>query len=119
MIMQGFTSRTARLFLVAFLVVGSSVVVRRASAQGGKTAAIVNGDIITEGEFFERLQHLRAQSFVLSRTELRKETAGVILMDAMITEHLTLQAANKANVALSDTETATELANLKKQPAVM
>jgi len=116
---QGFTSRTARLFVVAFLVMGSFLGVSRVSAQGEKTAAIVNGEVITEAEFFVRLQHLRAQSFVLSATQLKKESAGFILMDAMITEHLTLQAANKANLALSETETATELANLKKQPAVL
>ena len=119
MTIQGFSSRTTRLFLVALLVMSSSVVVDRASAQGEKTAAIVNGEIITEGEFFERLQHLRAQSFVLSATQLKKESAGFILMEAMINERLTLQTANKANIALSETETATELANLKKQPSVL
>ncbi len=115
---QGFKIGRAGLLLAALLVMGSTTVVGRAKAQGEKTAAIVNGEIITEAEFFDRLQRLHAQSFVTPNNQLRGETAGLLVLDMMITERLTLQAANKANLALSDTETATELANLKKQPQV-
>jgi peptidyl-prolyl cis-trans isomerase C len=113
-----FAARRGPLFLAALLVMAGMTRVDRAMAQGDKTAAIVNGEIITEGEFFERLQRLHGQAFVTPNNQLRVETAGQLILDSLINERLTLQAANKANVGLSDTETATELANLKKQPAV-
>jgi parvulin-like peptidyl-prolyl isomerase len=89
-----------------------------AAAQGEKPAAIVNGDIITEQTFFDRLQRIRAQAFLTADNKLRGETAGQIVMDAMITERLTLQAANKEKVALTDEETNTQFENLKRQPQV-
>ncbi|MCW3096655.1 MAG: parvulin-like peptidyl-prolyl isomerase [Chthonomonadaceae bacterium] len=113
-----FAARRGPLLLAALLVMAGLMQVDRATAQGEKPAAIVNGEIITQGEFFERLQRLHGQTFLTPNNQLRPENAGQLILDLLINERLTLQAANKANVALSDTETATELANLKKQPAV-
>ncbi len=119
MIRQRLMTGRAGLVLVAILFMGGSTVATRAMPQGDKTAVIVNGEIITEQDFFERLQRMHAQSFLAGKDQLRGESAGQLILDSMITERLTLQAANKANVALSDTETATELADLKKQPQVL
>lgn len=118
MIKQRLLARTARLLLAALLALSGMTWGGQARAQGEKTAAIVNGEILTEGEFFGRLQRLHAQAFLTPNNQLRSESAGMLVLSTMITERLMLQAANKANVALSDTETATELANLKKQPQV-
>ncbi len=92
---------------------------QRAWAQGEKAAAIVNGEIITEQEFFERLQRLHGQAFVTQGNQLRAESAGQIVMDAMLSERLTLQAAGKANLLLTDEEVSTELETVKKQPQVI
>ena len=118
MMRMGSASRRRVVLPVALLIMLSVGAAARSAAQGEKTAAIVNGEIITEGDFFDRLQHLRGQAFITPNNQLRNETAGQLILETMITERLTLQAANKANVALSDTETLTELANLKKQPQV-
>lgn len=51
--------------------------------------------------------------------QLRPEAAGQLVLDALIIERLTLQAASKAKLALTDEETNVELANIKKQPQVV
>lgn len=113
----------ARLSLALLIAITGASATQKAIAQGEKPAAIVNGDIITEHEFFERLQRLRGQSFVTTdsagRGQIRKETAGQLTLESMIVERLTIQAANKDKVALTDEETNAQLENLKKQPNVI
>ncbi len=116
---QGIMTRAVRLFpalLFAMVAIATAV---HAAAQGEKTAVTVNGEIITEQEFFERLQRLHGQAFVAPGNQLRTETAGMIVLDAMISEHLLLQAASKAKLSISDAEIGAELANLKRQPQVV
>lgn len=114
-----FANNMARPLLAVLLVFGSVAIGNRAVAQGEKAAVAVNGEIITEQAFFERLQRLRGQSFLTPANQLRPESAGQIVLDAMIAEHLLLQAASKANLSMPDDEINTELANLKKQPQVV
>lgn len=99
--------------------VGSMSVTGTAWAQGEKTAVTINGEIITEQQFFERLQGIHGQAFLVGTSQLRRETAGQIVLDAMIIERLTLQAANKAKLGLSDAEVNAEVENLKQQPQVV
>ncbi len=106
-----------RLFLMILLACGLTG--SHASAQGEKAAALVNGEIITEGEFFDRLQRIRGQAFLAPNSQLRPETAGQIVLEALLFEKLTLQAAGKANLLLTDAEVATELETVKKQPQVI
>lgn len=119
--MQKQVSTGGNIRLMVFILLGMGGVggFDRAMAQGEKPAVVVNGEIITEQDFFERLQRLRGQDFLNANNQLRGESAGQIILNAMITERLTLQAAAKAKVALSDADTAAELANLKRQPQVV
>ena len=113
------TAGTSGLLTVAMLVLGGTTGVKPARAQGEKPAAIVNGEIITEQDFFDRLQRLHGQAFVTTNNQLRPESAGLLVLDALINERLTLQAANRAKVAVTEDEVIADVANLKKQPQVV
>jgi peptidyl-prolyl cis-trans isomerase SurA len=112
-------TQTSGLLLGVLLAAGNTIAAPMARAQGEKTAAIVNGEIITEQDFFERLQRLHGQAFLNGNNQLRPESAGLLILDAMITERLILQAANKAKVAVPEEEVNADLDNLKKQPQVV
>ena len=116
---QVFATRTAQALLAVLVVTGNITAAVSARAQGEKVAVTVNGEIITEQEFFDRLQRLHGQAFLGAGNQLRGESAGQIVLDAMINEHLILQAAGKAKLMMSDENVAAELANLKQQPQVV
>jgi len=104
------------------LVAGAVALCGAAWAQAGseKIVASVNGEYITEGEFFDRLQRLHWQDFISSTAPLavRGETSGQILMNALISERLVLQWAAKTNQMPTEAEINSDLENAKKQPAV-
>jgi parvulin-like peptidyl-prolyl isomerase len=85
-----------------------------------KAVASVNGDAITESEFYARLEHLRGQDFLLPTNPptLRQETAGTITLNLLINQRIVLQTAAKHNVSPTDAEMAAEMANVMKQDAV-
>lgn len=85
-----------------------------------KIAASVNGELITESAFYERLQRVRAQDFIASVNplQLRGETAGQIVLTSMINEKLIVQWATKTGQMPSDAEVAAEVETLKKQPGL-
>lgn len=119
MIKQKNIAGMSRLLAVVILVLGGATGVKPAHAQGEKPAAIVNGEIISEQDFFDRLQRLHGQAFLTTNNQLRPESAGLLVLDALINERLTLQAANKAKVTVSEEEVNADVANLKKQPQVV
>lgn len=82
--------------------------------------ATVNGDAIPMSEFFERLQRVRAQDFIVTVNPLtvKNLNAGQLLLDQMINERLTLQWASKTNQMPTDAEVLAELNRLKAQPSV-
>ncbi|MCS6776339.1 MAG: peptidyl-prolyl cis-trans isomerase [Chloroherpetonaceae bacterium] len=83
--------------------------------------ATVNGQAITQGEFLNRLQRLRAQDFIISLNPLavRTESAGIIVLNALINERLIVQWATKTNQMPSEEEVNTALENLRRQPNVV
>jgi parvulin-like peptidyl-prolyl isomerase len=93
-----------------------------ARAQSGpdRIVALVNGDPITEGEFYAQLQLLRAQDFIVSVNPLtlNNETAGQIALNKLINAQLYLQWAAKTKVMPTDAEVEAEVQTLKKQPNV-
>jgi parvulin-like peptidyl-prolyl isomerase len=113
--------RIAR-WLGAALVVGTLIGSGAAQAQGGadKIIARVNGDSIMESEFYDRLQRLRAQDFLVSVNplQLRSETAGQLTLETLITERLILQWAAKTQQMPSDADVNGQLAALEKQPNI-
>ncbi len=85
-----------------------------------QTAATVNGERITISDYFERLQRVRGQDFLasLNPPTLRGETAGQIVLSALISERLIMQMATKNNTLPSEAEISTEWERLRNQPAV-
>ena len=85
-----------------------------------QTAATVNGERITVSDFFERLQRVRGQDFLasLNPPTLRGETAGQIVLSALISERLIMQLATKSNTLPSESEINVEWERLRSQPAV-
>lgn len=114
----GFMGRWLSLALVA----GAMAHCGAARAQAGseKIAVSVNGEYITEGEFFGRLQRMRWQDFISSTSPLavRGETSGQILMNSLISERLVLQWAAKTNQMPTEAEINSDLESAKKQPAI-
>src|SRR5262249_55520169 len=104
------------------LVVGTMFGSGAAQAQGAtdKIAARVNGDTITEAEFYDRLQRLRAQDFVVSVNplEMRSETAGQLTLETLINERLILQWAAKTPQLATDADVNARLEIFEKQPNV-
>jgi parvulin-like peptidyl-prolyl isomerase len=83
--------------------------------------ATVNGEAITQGEFYQRLQRLRAQDFITSVTPLavRNETAGTLILSSLINERLIVQWATKTNQMPSEKDLESDLERIKRQPAVV
>ena len=92
--------------------------VRGVKAQEDKTVITVNGEEIKKSEFVERLQRVRAQDFVLQTNppSLRGESAGVLVVNALINERLILQWASKTNQLPTETQVDAEYDKLKTQP---
>lgn len=90
-------------------------------AQGsGGSVAVVNGELIPQEEFFDRLQHVRAQDFIVSLNpvQVRPEDAGQMVLNSLIVERLVLQLATKDNVLPSEAEVNEEFEARKKQPEI-
>jgi foldase protein PrsA len=87
----------------------------------GTVIATVNGEGITHGQFFSRLQRLRGQDFISSVNPVvvRGETAGVLVMSSLINERLIIQWATKTKQMPPDQDINTDLENIKRQPSVV
>lgn len=102
--------------LIVLAVIGMG----EARADGDKVAATVNNDVITEAEFFWRLQTMRGADFVIPTNppSIRNETAGYIMLNSLINERVILQLAAKSHLLPSDADVDAELAPLLKQENV-
>jgi parvulin-like peptidyl-prolyl isomerase len=93
-----------------------------AQAQQGpdKIIAWVNGDNITQTEFYDRLQRVRATDFLLSQNPptLRGDFAGPLVLNSLIAERLILQWATKTRQMPTDAEVNAEVEAQKRAPAV-
>jgi hypothetical protein len=93
-----------------------------ARAQQGpdKIIAWVNGDNITQTEFFDRLQRVRATDFLLSQNPptLRSDFAGPLVLNSLIAERLIVQWATKTRQMPTDAEVSTEVEAQKKSPVI-
>lgn len=83
--------------------------------------ATVNGEGITQGEFLRRLQRLRAQDFITSvnPVAVRNESAGALVLNAIINERLILQWATKTKQMPTDEEVKTAAETVRRQPNVV
>ncbi|HZO87060.1 MAG TPA: peptidyl-prolyl cis-trans isomerase [Chthonomonadaceae bacterium] len=92
----------------------------RAQTGADKIAAWVNGEYITEAEFYRRLQNVRAQDFIVSLNPpvFKGDTAGQLVLNALINERLILQWAAKTNQLPTEAQVTADLEKLKKQPAI-
>jgi parvulin-like peptidyl-prolyl isomerase len=111
-------ARWLGLALAAGMMLGGSVAGAQESAD--KIVASVNGESIGQTEFFDRLQRLHAQDFLVSVNPptMRSESAGEIMMQKLITERLILQWASKTQQLPTTAEVNTELEAFKRQPNV-
>jgi parvulin-like peptidyl-prolyl isomerase len=93
-----------------------------AQAQQGpdKIVAWVNGDNITQTEFFDRLQRVLATDFLISQNppRLRGDFAGPLVLNSLIAERLILQWATKTKQMPTDAEVSAEVQSQKKSPAI-
>lgn len=113
--------RTRPLLRVGGLMILMGLLSGGARAQGSdKIALSVNGEFVTEAEFYERLQRVRAQDFIASVNplQMRGENAGQIVLNSLINERLILQWAAKTHQMPTDAEVNDELETLKKRPDV-
>jgi PPIC-type PPIASE domain/SurA N-terminal domain len=86
-----------------------------------KIVATINNEGITEKEFYTRLQHVKGQDFLVPTTPpaMRSESAGYILLNALINQRLIIQLAQKNNVLPTDAEINGELEGVMKQEGVI
>ena len=91
----------------------------RAQAQEDKTVITVNGEEIKQSEFFDRLQKVRAQDFIISTNppNFKAESAGQLVVNGLINERLILQWATKTNQLPTEAQVDAEWDKLKTQPA--
>lgn len=110
--------RGAGAFALGLVLMGGAA--GRAQNSGDKIALTVNGEIVTEVEYFDRMQRLRAQDFIVTLTPLQviSDTAGQLTVNRLINERLIMQWAVKTNQMPSDAEVESEIENLKKLPDV-
>lgn len=114
-----------RLLLCAALLIMGSAMARTPLLADepslGTVIVTVNGEGITQGEFFSRLQRVRAQDFITSVTPLvvRAETAGTVIMTSLINERLIIQWATKTKQMPADQDINTDLENVKRQTNVV
>ena len=104
------------LAVISFGVFG--ITVSGVKAQEDKAVITVNGEEIKQSEFVDRLQRVRAQDFVLQTNppSLRGDSAGVLVVNALINERLILQWATKTNQLPTETQVDAEYDKLKTQP---
>jgi parvulin-like peptidyl-prolyl isomerase len=88
-----------------------------AKAEADKIVATVNVDNITQDEFYQRLQRVHGQDFLVPTNppSLRGEPAGYIVLNSLINERLILQLAAKSNLAANDADVTSELELYRKQ----
>src|ERR1043166_3884140 len=98
----------------------SSLPVSGQASGDQSTAAVVNGEKITVGDWMKRMQNLRAQDFLLSANPVRFKpgTGGQIALEALISGKLLLQYAAKTSLTSQDSEVATMLANVRSRPEI-
>ncbi len=84
-------------------------------------AAIVNGDVITVGQFYTRLENLRFADFVANVNPLitKPDTGGQIALSSLISGKLVLQYAKKIGVMPTEAEVNTEFDNAKNRPDIV
>lgn len=91
-------------------------------AQGSdeRIVAWVNGEYITEKDHFERMKILTARDFILpgNPITLRAEPAGMLALNLLIDEKLTLQWATKTKDLPAEADINEEWENQKKRPEV-
>ncbi len=85
-----------------------------------KVVATVNSDPITETDYFVRLQRMRAQDFVISLNplSLRGESSGLLALNGLIAERLTLQWAIKTKQMPTEADIDREMESQKKLPPI-
>jgi parvulin-like peptidyl-prolyl isomerase len=100
--------------------IGWSGAVRSDDAPADSVVLTVNGESVMQSEYIERLQRLRANDFIVSANPLRvrSENAGLLVLNALIVERLTLQWAVKTGQMPKEEEITGELERFKQQPAV-
>src|SRR6476661_3231311 len=81
----------------------------------------VNGESVMMSEYFDRLQRLRAADFIVSANPptVRTENAGLLLMNALISERLTFQWAIKTGQMPKEEEITADFEKLKQQPNIV
>ena len=80
----------------------------------------VNGEAVMMSEYVDRLQRMRATDFLVSTNPLtvRNENSGLLMMNALIVERLTLQWAVKTGQMPKEDEITADFERLKQQPNV-
>src|SRR5437870_2202201 len=103
---------------VALLLLAGGTGLAGAQGSAEKAVATVNGEKITESELFKRLLRMQARDFIVNAQPLQVKngTAGQIMLDTLINDRLILQLAAKSNLVPTQTDLATELEQVKKQP---
>jgi foldase protein PrsA len=93
----------------------------QARAQGDKVVATINKESITEGYFFNRLQRVKGQDFLVNTKppSMRTENGGYIILNSIINERLILQLAAKDNLTPTPAEIDIDLVPLMKQDGVI
>ena len=88
--------------------------------QADTVVAMVNNDKVYEGEFFTRLQRLKAQDFILKPKPLtmRSDSAGAMVLVSIINEHVIIQLARKENVLPTEAQVQAQLAPILGQENV-
>ena len=116
------SGRTLR--LMVFLAVGCNLACAHFPAKAdteGKTVITVNGEAIHQPELFDRLLRVRAQDYVLSLNppSFKQDSAGHLVVSAIINERLILQWATKTNQLPTEAEVNAEYDKLKNQPSIV
>ncbi len=112
-----FRWRTRIIFTVCLVLTAGCAL---AQTTNSGIVAEVNGQPITQQEFYARLQLVTGSDFIASTNPLlfKNVTAGQLVMMMLINQQLVLQYAAKTDLLPKDTDVASEMQALEKEPNI-